>query len=70
MKVKGDKKLFREAEEIANNFEPLRAIVQNDAEITEEELNDFIANIDEITEDIYHWGSKVVGYIVNYNKEG
>ena len=69
MKVKANKNLFNENKKIAHKFELLNAIVQNDMEITEEELNEFIAEIDEITQDIYHWGSKVVGHIVNCNKE-
>ena len=69
MKVKANERLFDEIKGIAYRLELLDAIVQNDTEITEERLNEFIAKIDEITQDIYRWGSKVVGHIVNCNKE-
>ena len=67
MKVKANENLFNEFEDLSLRIGEMKSIVQNDMEITEEDISDFSERMNEISTRIYDLTYKVVTHINKCN---
>lgn len=63
IRIKTNAHLFDECKRISRRVEMLSAIVQNDMEVTEEDLNGWIEQVQRAIADLKGWGNSTYKYV-------